>query len=156
MAIKAGIREVPGRYTIERFWRYLWVRNFSVPKPLLQHGFQWKFRPGGEGSFIKAAPAVTGEAFYAGDFNGRFHARDALDANQVWTFQADGPITSPPIVAGDTIFFGAESGSLYSLDRAGGSLLWRLDMGAPIALAPSLAGGVLYVRTEDGKLHAVR
>ncbi len=156
LAIKAGIREVPGRYAFERLWRHMWVRNFSVPKPPLQHGYQWKFRPEGVGSFITAAPAVTGEAFYAGDLSGRLHARDALDAGEVWTFQADGPITSAPVVAGDIVFFGAQSGSLYALDRARGSLLWRLDLGAPIALSPSFAYGVLYVRTEDGRLHAVR
>ena len=153
---KAEIREVPGRWAIERLWRIFWLRGFPVPDPPPQHGFQWRFSTQLPGVFIRSAPAVTPEALYVGDDSGLFYARAAKDpSKEIWTTTLDAGIESSPVIVDEIIYVGTTAGSLYALNRDDGSELWHLSLGSGISLPPSYAEGKLFVRTDDGKLHAV-
>ena len=155
LTAKAGIREIPGRWSIERMWRILWVKGFPVPDPPPQQGFNWRFSTRERRTFIRSAPAVTPEAFFVGDDGGFLYARDAKDATELWTVRVDDQIKSSPVVVNDTIYFGTKAGTLYALDRYSGTELWSTSLGAPIEIPPSYAEGKLFVRTSDGRIHAV-
>jgi outer membrane protein assembly factor BamB len=161
LVAKAGIREVPGRFAFERFWRILWVRNFVPFEPPAQHGTQWRFQLGDFNNqiFFSSTPAITEDALYIGDSTGAFHARKPKDATAedagLWTFQAQGRITAAPLVVEDNVYFGTEAGLVYALDRHTGREVWKLDMGSPITLTPAFAEGKLFVRTADGRMSAI-
>ena len=156
LGVKAGIREIPGRWQAGKIWRIVWFfgRPF-LPSPPIQHGYKWKFAPDNRQHFISSAPVVTEEAFYVGDSGGNFYAREALDASKIWTFKADEEIGSSPLLIGNTLYFGTRAGTLYALDRSDGKVRWTLSLDAPISLAPTFAQGNLFVRTDDGRLHAI-
>ena len=156
-AIDAGVKGMPGLYWIKRTWFQLWLWQVPlVPAPPAQRGERWRFAPEERTTQgVIAAPAVAGDAFYLGDGDGLFYARDAQTGAELWRFQAGGGIVSSPIVLGPRVYFGAQDGLLYALNRADGAPVWTLDLGAPIALPPAYAGGRLYLRTADGRVHGV-
>jgi len=158
---KAGIREIPGRFAFERWWRILYVRGFTTFEPPSQQGFKWRFQVGDFNNqiYFSSSPAVTPDALYVGDSVGVFHARKAKDATAedavLWDFQTQGRIMAAPLVAQDTVYFGTEAGLLHALDRHTGRELWNLDLKSPILLSPAFADGKLFVRTADGRFNAI-
>ena len=91
----------------------------------------------------------------AGDTQGLFYARDAIDGTELWSFQADVTILGSPVVLGNRVYFGDMGGEFYSLDRNTGQVIWQVSLGAPIAVSPVFAQGRFFVRTTDGRLHAI-
>jgi len=154
-AVAANARELPGQYLLQLVWAQFWLWQFPVPRPPGQPGGKWRFSPRQPPGWIISAPAVASEAFYVGDTNGDFYARDALRGGELWQFKAGGAIMASPLIMGPRVYFGALDGVLYALDRAHGALLWKLDVDAPIRAAPVFAGGRLYIRTTDGRLHCI-
>lgn len=155
LTAKAGIREVPARWNIQRTWAFLWVHGFPVTRPPAQQGTKWRFTPKDRAG-IGSSPAVTPEAIYVGTIGGIFYARHAKSGSAVWEFKADGAIRGSPVVVGPAVYFGTEKGTLYALARADGAVLWQTSLDAPINLALSFADGRLYVRTDDGWLHVIQ
>ena len=153
---KAGLREWPGRHRFETLWRILWVHRWSVPKPPAQDGTMWRVYPDNRNAYISSVPAVTETAFYVGDSDGKFYARNPSDGSIIWTYQAQGEIRSSPILVGNNCYFGTTDGIVYALDTRTGEKLWELNLGSPIKLAPSFADDKLFFRTEDGRLHAIQ
>jgi outer membrane protein assembly factor BamB len=154
-AVAADAYEIPGQYQLQLVWAQFWLWQFPVPKPPGQPGGRWRFFPRQPTRGIISAPAVAPEAFYVGDTNGYFYARDALKGEELWQFKAGGAIMASPVIVGPRVYFAAIDGCLYALDRSTGELLWKLAFGEPIQAAPVFANGRLYVRTRDGWLHAI-
>ena len=104
------------------------------------------------GANITAAPAVatvngTSMVFF-GDWNGTFHALNAVTGAQVWSFQIDpisGCTQAPPFsckVIGSSaavatvnsqqlVYFGAHNGFLYALNPATGAVVWKTQLANP-------------------------
>lgn len=154
-AVAAGAREIPGQYALTYLWAHFWMWGFPLPPPPSQPGSRWRFSPRHTAGKIISSPAVTPKALYVGDTRGILHAREALQGEELWQFQAGGVIMAAPLILGPRLYFGADDGFLYALDRTQGALLWKLACGAPIHAAPVFASGRLYVRTKDGRLHAI-
>ena len=154
-AVAADAYELPGQYQLTLVWAQFWLWQFPVPRPPGQPGGKWRFSPQQLPGGIVSAPAVAPEAFYVGDTNGYFYARDALTGEELWQFKAGGAIMASPVIIGSGVYFGAIDGFLYALDRSHGDLLWKLPLGASIHATPVFASGRLYVRSSDGRLHAM-
>ena len=154
-AVAADAYELPGQYQLTLVWAQFWLWQFPVPRPPGQPGGKWRFSPQQLPGGIVSAPAVSFEAFYVGDTNGYFYARDALTGGELWQFKASGAIMASPVIIGSGVYFGAIDGFLYALDRSHGDILWKLPFGASIHATPVFASGRLYVRTSDGRLHAI-
>ena len=77
-AVASDAREMPGQYQLTLVWAQFWLWQFPVPRPPGQPGGKWRFSPQQLPGGIVSAPAVASEAFYVGDTNGYFYARDAL------------------------------------------------------------------------------
>jgi serine/threonine-protein kinase len=155
LTAKAGIREIPGRWQREKIWRTLWLRwGAPIPRPPAQQGTNWRWDPP-DRAFVTAAPAITEDALYTGDSEGRFRSMEPTEPAEMWTFQAEGAIRGSPIVAGDMVYFATLAGKVYALNRHTGQEIWNLSLGSPVMLSPALAEGKLFVRTEDGRIHAI-
>jgi outer membrane protein assembly factor BamB len=154
-AVAADAYEVPGRYHLTLVWAQFWLWKFPVPRPPGQPGSKWRFSPQPSTGWIVSSPAVAPEAFYVGDTNGYFYARDALKGEALWQFKASGAVMASPVIVGPRVYFGAIDGFLYTLDRSNGQLLWKVAFDEPIHASPVFAGGRLYIRTKDGRLHCI-
>jgi len=155
-AVDAGVREIPGELQLKRVWAQFWLWQVpGFPRPPGQRGRRWRFSPKDAKAGIISSPAVTAEAWYAGDTQGLFYARDAIDGTELWSFQAGGTILGSPVVLGNRVYFGDGGGVFYSLDRNTGQVIWRVSLGAPIEVSPVFAQGRFFVRTTDGRLHAI-
>jgi eukaryotic-like serine/threonine-protein kinase len=154
-AVSADAREIPGQYQLTLVWAQFWIWQFPVPRPLGQPGGKWRFSPTPRFGGIVSAPAVAPEAFYVGDTNGNFYAREAQKGYALWQVKVGGAIMASPVIMGPRVYFGALDGVLYALDRTDGALLWKLGFEAPIHATPVVAGGRLYIRTTDGWLHCI-
>jgi outer membrane protein assembly factor BamB len=154
-AVAADAYEILGRYHLTLVWAQFWIWKFPVPRPPGQPGSRWRFSPQPSTGWIVSSPAVAPEAFYVGDTNGYFYAREAQKGEALWQFKASGAIMASPVIIGPRVYFGAIDGFLYALDRSTGQLLWKAAFDEPIHASPVFASGRLYVRTKDGRLHCM-
>ena len=154
--IDAGVREIPGELQLKKVWAQFWLWQVpGIPRPAGQRGGRWRFSPKDAKAGIISSPAVTAEAWYAGDTHGLFYAREAIDGTELWSFQAEGSILGSPVVLGNRVYFGDGGGGFYALDRNTGQVIWQVSLGAPIEVSPVFAQGRFFVRTTDGRLHAI-
>ena len=154
-AVATGARELPGQYHLTLVWAQFWLWKFPVPRPPGQPGGKWRFSPQQSTGGIVSSPAVAPEAFYVGDTNGYFYARDALKGEELWQFKAGGAIMASPVIIGPGVYFGAIDGFLYALDRSNGEFFWKVGFDEPIHASPVFASGHLYIRTREGRLHSI-
>jgi outer membrane protein assembly factor BamB len=77
-------------------------------------------------------PAFAGKWRYSVD-PGALKARRMGDAQDSWTFDGDGALSTAPIVVNGVVFVGSAGGRLYALNRRSGAVVWITDVGASIS-----------------------
>ncbi len=113
---------------------------------------------------------VRDGAIYVGTVDGKFHAVQAKDGAEIWTWEGAAPIYGDALVTGDAVFVVNDRTELVRLDRKTGALRWRVALdparSAPAALpdddifnhrtaVPVLAAGKLFVGSTDGGMLAI-
>lgn len=141
----------------------------QTPSPSLPAGPapRWSRNLGAE---AWASPVVRDGVIYLGTADGRFHAADARDGHERWTWSDATPIYGDALVVRDSIYFLNDRAELVKLDRKNGKLAWRVALDAARKAAatipdddtyshrtasPVLANGVLYVGSTDGGMLAI-
>lgn len=115
-------------------------------------------------SDVTAAPVVSGDKVYVGNWSGRMAALSLASGNRLWTAR-EGAI-SPVWPAGDSIFAITDLNELVRLDASSGARIW----GTPLPnfvkdkpkrqsevfahYGPILAGGRIIVASNDGVLRS--
>ena len=77
------------------------------------------------------------------------------DAEIVWTYQAEGAISSSPAVTEESVYVSTDDRRIVALDRGTGLLLWEYPAEAPTDSSPAVAGDLLYVALREGKFVAL-
>jgi serine/threonine protein kinase len=75
---------------------------------------------------------------------------------QVWSFQAQGPIDGSPIIHNGILYVSSRDTWLYALDGKQQRELWRYQAGAPLRSTPTLHGDTLFFGDDEGTMHAVQ
>ena len=96
------------------------------------------------GANLAAAPTVSDDVLYFGDWSGYFHAVNAQTGTQLWqTFVGKSPdpevatcdpgigVSSQATVVGNTVYVGGGDSAVYALDRRNGAQVWRLPLSDP-------------------------
>jgi eukaryotic-like serine/threonine-protein kinase len=101
--------------------------------------------------------AVSGEAVYVGDEDGKLHCVDAKTGHKRWVFDTEAEITSAPNFFIDKVVFGAGNEILYCLDKEkGGTPLWTFKVpGGPVLGSPAIIDGKTFVAGCDSTLHVI-
>ena len=73
----------------------------------------------------------------------------------LWTFAAEGAITSSPVVAKGRVYFGSDDNNLYCVDADNGVLQWSFPTEDIIEAPPSVVDGTVYVGSNDYFFYAI-
>lgn len=73
----------------------------------------------------------------------------------LWTFEAEGAITSSPVIAGGRVFFGSDDYKLYCLDASSGETLWSFATQDMIEAPPTVVGDTVYIGSNDFFFYAI-
>lgn len=133
------------------FWKlnfYVWG---IIPEPV-QKGSIWSTFVGGD---LMRTPAVTPNAIYTANRQGKVTALDPATGKKLWASEVASEVTSPPAVAGGTVLVGTLDGKVFGLDGGTGEILWDFKTGGKITASPVVAGDTLYVASHDGTLYAL-
>ncbi len=80
---------------------------------------------------------------------------DAGNGKKLWSFGADGTITSPPFAYGKTVYFGSQDGHVYALDAGNGKLKWKYAAGWGVGTTPVADGKSVFFGSMDNNLYAL-
>jgi outer membrane protein assembly factor BamB len=113
----------------------------------------------------EAPPIGRGRYVYFGDGpkggNGRLLAIDWRTGRTIWSYTANGNISSGAALTRSTLYFSSYGGSVYALNRFTGKLRWKTTVrGArnnlvPFYATPALGKGKLIVGGTDGSVYAL-
>jgi outer membrane protein assembly factor BamB len=121
------------------------------------------------GATVWASPVIRDGAIYIGTVDGRFHAVQAADGAEAWTWTGPAALYGQALATEGCICFIDAHGELVCLGRAKGNLQWRTPLhdshASETALAdnsfthrtaaPVMADGVIYAGSADGGLYAI-
>ena len=152
-----------GDLRAELLWRFP-PREDSSSSLLLAEG---PFPAGGH-SLSMAIPlahiAVAAGVVYAGSFDGRLYALEAVSGKPLWSVQV-GVMRSAPTVAERVLYVGSSNqqyGYVRAFDAATGERLWRYwvvagfdRMVGGFVDTPTVADGVVYVSSGEGHVYAL-
>src|SRR5689334_5282024 len=109
-----------------------------------------------EGLMAGVQPVVAGGTVYVGTLRGIVHAIDAETGQDLWTYQAGGPILHGCAADGARVFFTCADGRVYCLRVDRQELDWTFSTDAALWNAPAFDGSDLLVGGRDGKLYALK
>jgi outer membrane protein assembly factor BamB len=114
----------------------------------------WSTRVGGDSERLRLglSPATDGTRIYAGTFDGRVGAFDAIEGDRVWQIDTELPLAAGPGYDDSVLAFGTTDGDLIALDAETGTELWRQNVGSEVLAPPALGLDVVVVRSVDGRL----
>ena len=114
----------------------------------------WSTRVGGDSERLRLglSPATDGTRIYAGSFDGRVGAYDAIEGDRVWEIDTELPLAAGPGYGDSVLAFGTTDGDLIALDAETGDELWRQNVGSEVLASPALGLDVVVVRSVDGRL----
>jgi outer membrane protein assembly factor BamB len=111
------------------------------------------------------SPVASDGIVYLGTTDGKFHAVDARDGAEVWTWAGPNPIYGEALVVGGRVSFLDDHCDLVCLKRKDGGILWRVALHGAKApadksfnhrtAAPVEREGVVYVGSRDGAAYAL-
>jgi outer membrane protein assembly factor BamB len=114
----------------------------------------WSNKVGGKSERLRLGlrPATDGARIFAGAYDGRVAAFDAMSGDRIWSVETGLALTAGPGFADGLLAFGTADGELIALDAATGAERWRQAIGSEVLAAPAIGSGIVVVRTVDGRL----
>jgi outer membrane protein assembly factor BamB len=97
-------------------------------------------------------PFYHGATYAAGTATGQY---PQILSCQLWTFQADAPVTGSTVVVDGKAYFGTFAGTLYCVDINFGNELWTFSVNGRILSTPAVVNDVLYTGADDGNIYAL-
>jgi outer membrane protein assembly factor BamB len=126
-------------------------------QPSVELTREWQASTGGGGARLRLglAPATDGARVFAGGYDGRVIAVDALAGSRIWQVDTRMNLSGGPTVSGDLVVFGTLDGHVLALEAATGAQRWRVFVGGEVLAAPAGSQRAIIVRTVDGRLLAL-
>jgi outer membrane protein assembly factor BamB len=114
----------------------------------------WSGKVGGKSERLRLGlrPATDGARIYAGAYDGKVVAFDAMTGRKVWSIETELRLTAGPGYGDGLLAFGSADGDLIALDSETGQERWRQAVGSEVLAAPAIGSGVIVARTVDGRL----
>ncbi|MBN1421457.1 MAG: PQQ-binding-like beta-propeller repeat protein [Planctomycetes bacterium] len=112
----------------------------------------------GEIMTTRVQAIVADGKVFVGTYGGRLHAVDAVTGEDLWSFQADGPILHCPAADGGLVFFAAASPgrSVFCVRARDGELVWKTECGeGGFCTSPAVARARILIGGRDGFFRAL-
>jgi outer membrane protein assembly factor BamB len=113
----------------------------------------WTFAPSRRKQEYKSSAALSNGLVLLGGQDRQFHAIDAANGEEKWSFPTKSDIESSPVVVGERVFFGGKDGKVYGLAVADGSVSWEYESGTEFVASPAVAAGRLVIGDVDGVVY---
>lgn len=104
---------------------------------------------------LALVPALSGEAVFTADDQGRLAARDRNSGKRLWQRKTRQPFSAGPAVAYNQVFVGTREGELLAYSAQDGELLWRVQLGGEVLAVPAVNGDAVAAKTSDGHVTLV-
>ena len=106
---------------------------------------------------VTAAPITYGDPLrvIVGETGGALRAIRSNNSEQMWEFDAGGPIIGSLSHEDDAILFGSGDGNVYCVAADQGVLEWKYTAGCPVHGVASLTDDTVYIGDVLGRLHAI-
>ncbi|MBN1351145.1 PQQ-binding-like beta-propeller repeat protein [candidate division KSB1 bacterium] len=106
---------------------------------------------------FSAGFAEDWQVFGGDSLHSRFAAEtsDTLYRDQLWLYEAGGPIFASPIIHDHTVYFASIDNYVYAAIDSTGQIKWQCKLGNWIESSPTVANGMVYVGCMDHKLYAI-
>lgn len=133
------------------------------PKPLpeFEERFEvdrlWRTDTGAgtDEDFLTLTPAVTEQAVFAADLNGRVTRLDRARGRREWRVDTGLRISGGLYAGYGSVIFGTREGEVVALDVENGEEQWRVDVNSEVLAAPVADGERVVVQTQDGHVVAL-
>jgi hypothetical protein len=107
------------------------------------------------------SPTVADGVVYAGGFDHKIHALNAVNGTHLWSFDgAQAGYSTNPLVVDGRVIAGNRDGAMYAVGAHGttdqGKLLWKFQTGGPIHLSAAYKDGIIYFASNDNYAYALR
>jgi outer membrane protein assembly factor BamB len=96
-------------------------------------------------------PALTQDAVYAADADGKVYKLQRTDGKQVWRIDSGFTITGGVGTGDGLVLVGGEKGEVAAYGEDG-KLHWKTTVSSEVLSAPQAADGMVVVHTGDGKV----
>jgi len=108
------------------------------------------------GAAVVSSPARAGDQHIViGTDDGQVLAYAIEDGEQLWDFDAEGPVEADIVVTGDVALVAVSTGALIALDAQTGTERWRFDVGGAIRHPPAVGAGLVVVLSHPGQITAL-
>jgi outer membrane protein assembly factor BamB len=84
------------------------------------------------GSLVDSSPIIYNGVVYAGSYDHKLYAFNAVTGTLLWSYSTGDAISSSPAVANGVLYVGSYDHNLYALNATTGSLLWTASTGGQI------------------------
>lgn len=103
----------------------------------------------------RLAPAVTGNAVYVADSQGRLLALARGDGRRLWQARTALAVGAGPVAGYNQLLLGTREGELAAFDAGAGELQWKVAVSGEVLAPPALDNELVAVKTAAGRLVAV-
>ncbi|MDX1804060.1 MAG: outer membrane protein assembly factor BamB [Alcanivorax sp.] len=110
---------------------------------------------GVEDSHISLRPAVTEQAVYAADVDGRVYALSRDKGKRLWRVKTGDRIGGGVYAGYGQVLYGTREGMAVALSMETGKALWRTQLSGEALAIPTSDGSVDIFQTEDGHVVAL-
>ncbi|HLP99024.1 MAG TPA: outer membrane protein assembly factor BamB [Sideroxyarcus sp.] len=120
-------------------------------KPSAKIEVRWNVDIGDAGQSV-LFPAVTREAVFAANADGKLYRLDRNTGKQKWRTKSDFAISGGVGAGEGLVLVGGEKGELAAYDEDSGKLQWQVKVSSDVLSAPKVADGVVVVRTGNQRI----
>ncbi len=106
---------------------------------------------------VTGAPVFYGDPLrvIVGETGGALRAIQTDSSEQLWEFDAGGPIIASPGICDDVVVVPCADGFVYTVQADSGAQVWKYDAGCPVYGTPAMADETAYVGDSRGRLHSI-
>jgi outer membrane protein assembly factor BamB len=112
---------------------------------------RWDYDVGDAGQSV-LFPAVTREAVFAANADGKIYRFDRNTGKKVWRIESGFPITGGVGSGDGLVLVGGEKGELAAYDEDSGKLQWQVRVSSDVLSPPKVSNGVVVVRTGNQRI----
>jgi outer membrane protein assembly factor BamB len=125
--------------------------NLTNYTPTAKIDTRWHFRVG-DNINNQLTPAVTRDAVYAANGDGKVYKLDPVTGKLLWKVDSGFTISGGVGAGADLVLVGGLKGQVVAYQATDGKLLWNVRVSSEVAGAPRVANGIVVVRTGDGRI----
>jgi outer membrane protein assembly factor BamB len=150
-------------YLIIAMWLPAMLAACSSDKPSIEPAKLIDFKPSarievrwdanvGDAGLSVLSPAVTREAVYAANAEGKIYRFDRDTGKQIWRIDSGFSITGGVGAGEGLVLVGGEKGQLAAFDAESGKLKWQVEVSSEVLSPPRIAEGIVVVRTGNQRI----